>query len=248
MNKQRLECERIIYKVMRILDEPEKNGGATPNVDFWVQVFAKLNDKQFEELVLRPFSLYYQTSGLKRESSMIAINKGLDAINVPLLEEVYMPYKYINEDGKPVKSKKCLVLYLHMKRMKQLLSKKNHVSTNTSQRDLRTGLLTGGSKGGRESDREFESLVISGLNATVKEMSRSRADAMEDKSQLNAQIKLTGMVRLDDLPNDPSDSLSKNLLNVYFLGAGIKTNLISPFYETPLTMKKKRQKISIATD
>ena len=246
MNQQRLDCERLIYKVMAILDETDKHHGESPNVEFWTRIFAKLNDKQFEEMILKPFSIYYQTSGLKKECSMTAINKGLDAINVPLLEEVYMPYKYKDRNGRPVKSKKCLVLYLHMKRMKQLLSKKNHATFNTAQRDLRTGLLTGHSKGGRESDREFESLAISGLTKTIKELSRSRADSMEDKNQLNAQIRLMGTAKLSDLPNDPTDSLSKNLLNVYFLGAGLKTNLVTPMYETPLTAKQKKMKAEYA--
>ena len=56
MNQQRLECERLIYKIMEILDDPKKNGD-TPNVDFWVEYFSTLNDKQFEEFVTRPLSL-----------------------------------------------------------------------------------------------------------------------------------------------------------------------------------------------
>ena len=103
MTQERLLCERMIYKVMEILDDPKHHNGEAPNVEFWVRQFAKMNDKQFEEFVTRPLSLYYQTSGLKREPSMININHALDQIGIPLLEEVYMPYKYKDQNGRPVK-------------------------------------------------------------------------------------------------------------------------------------------------
>ena len=243
MNQQRLECERLIYKVMETLDDPKNNNGESPNVDFWVRQFAKMSDKQFQEFVTRPLSIFYQTSGLKREPSMLNINHALDVIDVPLLEEVYLPYKYKDSQGRPVKSKKCLVLYIHMKRMKQLLTKKNGMSIETKTRDMRTGLLTGHDKNGKESDREFESLAVSGLTATMKELSRPRADSMQDKSIMNSQIKTMGQVRLSDLPDDPADSLSKNLLSVYFLGAGLYSNLVNIDYMTPYTLKQKKMRV-----
>lgn len=244
MNQQRLECERLIYKVMETLDDPKKNHGDAPNVQFWIQQFATMNDKEFKEFVCKPMSLFYQTSGLNREPSMIQINRALDILNVPLLEEVYLPYKYKDKNGRPMKTKKCLVLYIHMKRMKQLLTKKNGMSIDAKSRDYRTGLLSGVDKHGRESDREFESLAVSGLTETMKEFSRPRADSMNDKSIMNQQIKSLGQVRLSELPQDKTDSLSKNLLSVYFIGAQINSNLINTDYMTPYTLKQKQLKIS----
>ena len=245
MNQKRLECERLIYKIMEILDEPKKNNGETPNVDFWVQYFSTLNDKQFEEFVTRPLSIFYQTSGLKREPSMGSIIQGLKEIDVPLLEETYLPYKYKDKDGEPLRAKKAMVLYLHMKRMKQILTKKNGTPTQAKTRNMMTGLLTGHDKGGKESDHEFESLAVSGLNNTMKELSRSRADSMEDKSIMVSTIKTMGQVRLSDLPDEKADSLSKNTLSSYFLGAGLFTNLvINPItYETPYTTKQKKMRV-----
>ena len=233
----------MILKVMEILDNPKENKGEAPNVDFWVRQFASMNDQQFKEFVCKPFSLYYQTSGLRHEPQMKDILKALDNIKVPLMEEVYMPYKYKSQDGKPIKSKQCLVLYIHMKRMKQLLSKKNGMSITAKIRDSRTGLLTGKDKNGRESDREFEALATSGLTDTMREFSRSRADSMDDKSRLNSLIKTMGQASLKELDNDPADSLSKNLLSTYFIGAGLMTNLVNAEYMTPYTRKAKRMKV-----
>jgi hypothetical protein len=244
MNQQRLECERLIYKIMETLDDPKKNNGDSPNVQFWIEQFAKMNDKEFKEFVCKPLSIFYQTSGLNREPSMLQINRALDVLNVPLLEEVYLPYKYKDKNGRPMKTKKCLVLYIHMKRMKQLLTKKNGLSISTSTRDFRTGLLTGVDKNGKESDREFESLAVSGLTETMKELSRPRADSMTDKSIMNQTIKSLGQVRLSDLPEDKTDSLSKNLTSVYFIGAQISSNLVNTDYMTPYTLKQKDMKIN----
>ena len=243
MNAQRLKCERKILKIMEILDDPKKHNGESPNVEFWVRQFAKMSDKQFEEFVCTPLSIYYQTQGFKYEPSMIDIIKGLDEINVPLLEEIYMPYKYKDKDGRPVKSQKAVVIYIHLKRMKQLQSIKAHMTFSTKSRDAKTGLLTWESKVARESDREFEGLAIMGLNACMKEMSKSRADSITDKNIMNSTIKSMGTVRLDELPDDPTDSMAKNMLSIYFLGAGLMTNLVNTEYMTPWTLKTKENRI-----
>ena len=243
MNSKRLQCERMILKAMETLDNPKANHGQAPNVEFWVKQFAKMNDKEFEEFVCRPLSIYYQTQGFKFEPKFSDTIKALNDLKVPLLERVYLPYKYKNIDGKPIRSKECVVVYIHEKRMKQMLSAKNHVSFNTSKRDAKTGLLTFDSKIARESDREFESLAISNLNATMKELSKARADSVEDKNLMNATIKTVGQVRLDELPDDPTDSMSKNLLSVYFIGASIMTNLVNVNYMTPWTLSAKTNKM-----
>ena len=131
-----------------------------------------------------------------------------------------------------------------MKRMKQLLTKKNGMSINAATRDMRTGLLTGIDKNGKESDREFESLAVSGLNATIKEFSRSRADARNDKAVMNNTIRTLGQVSLKDLPEELADPLSKNLLSAYFIGAQLMTSLVSDDYILPYTAKNKEKKIT----
>lgn len=237
MTKQRLEAERIIYHVMDILD-PEGD-----NTEYWKQKLSKMNDAQFKSHISRHFPFYFQVKAFK-EPSIDQIVKALNFINVPLLEEVYVPYKYRDENGRPMKSQKCLVIYLPIKRMKQLLTKKNGMSIDTKTRDLKTGLLTGIDKNGKESDREFESLAISGLYNTMKEFARPRADSMQDKAVLNNTIGVLGQAYLKDLPDDIDDSLSKNMLSAYFIGAQLYTNLVNEEYLLPYTLKNKNKKIS----
>lgn len=236
MNAQRLKAERLIYEVMDILDKSGRN------TDFWKEEFSKMSDAQFKSYISNDFPFYFQTGAFK-EPSMKQIIQALDKINVPLLERLYMPYKYKDKNGRPMKTKECLVVYLPIKRMKQLLTKKNGMSISTKTRDMKTGLLTGVDKNGKESDREFESLAICGLDNSIKEFSRSRADSMEDKSVMNNTINNLGQVYLKDLPDDPADSLSKNLLSAYFIGAQLYTNLVNEDYMTPYTMSLKNKKI-----
>ena len=239
MNQQRLQAERIVLKVMSILDGSDTG----PNVQFWIEEFSKMNDEQFKKYITGHYPLYYQT-GAFREPGIKEITDALKEINVPLLESVYMPYKYKDKNGRPVKSKPCLVVYYHEKRMKQLLTKKNSSSISADTRDMKTGLLTGVDKNGKESDREFESLAVSGLMKTAEELSRPRADSMDDKNLMNNIIKNLGQVTLAELPEDIDDSLSKNMLNAYFLGAQLYTNIVEKDeYLLPYTVKDKQLKI-----
>ena len=174
MNAARLKAERLVYSVMDALDP------SGDNTDFWKEQFANMSDTQFKNYISNDFPFYFQTGAFK-EPSMNQIVKALDVLNVPLLEPLYMPYKYKDSQGRPLKARECLVVYLPIKRMKQMLTKKNGMSISTKSRDMKTGLLTGVDKNGKESDREFESLAICGLDNCMKEFSRSRADSMNDK-------------------------------------------------------------------
>lgn len=236
MNQTRLNVERMIYKIMDILDPDGDNS------DFWKQEFSKMNDNQFKKYFENNFPIFFQTKAFK-EPSIDQIVKALDVIDVPLLEPVYLPFKYKDKDGNPLKTKECLVIYVTNKRMKQLLTKKNSMSIDSSVRDMKTGLLTGISKNGKESDKEFESLGVSGLYYTMKELSRPRADSMNSKSIMNSTIKVLGQVSLDELPDDIDDSLSKNLLNAYFLGAQLYTNIVNEEYLLPYTRKLRNKNI-----
>ena len=237
MNEQRLKAERLIYEVFDAIDPEGRNS------DFWKEEFSHMSDEQFKKYISGNFPFYYQTGAFK-EPTMEQISNGLKVLNVPLLEPIYMPYKYKDKDGNPIKSKECLVIYTHVKRMKQLLTKKNGMSIDTKTRDMRTGLLTGIDKNGKESDHEFESLALSGLYNTMKEFSRSRADSMEDKSIMNNEIKMLGKVSLKDLPEDKDDSLSKNMLSSYYLGAQLLTNLVVKDYMLPYTYNMKAQRVT----
>ena len=233
MFKARKECETKIYKVMDILDPSGQNSA------WYKKKFAKMNDKQFIEFFKQDFSIKFQFKLFEIEPKMDKISAALDYIDVPMMEKVNMPFLYRNKEGVPVKSDEALVVYTQVKRVKQFISKKNSNSTDITTRNMKDGLLLSVDKNGNTSDREFESLAVMGLNKTIKELATYRADSMNAKNEFYSNINLEGMVRMSDVDVKTADSLARNNLNVYLIGAGINSNLVNEGNYTPRTLSLK---------
>ena len=148
---------------------------------------------------------------------------------------------YKNKDGVPVKSLDCYVVYIHHKKVQQFVTKKNGMSVDISDRDMRTGLLLSHDKNGKTSDREMESLVTLGLEKTLEEFAGPKADSMLAKNVMYKEIDTLGQVRLSDLPKNSSDSIANNLVSAYLVGAHLHSNIVDTDYYTPYTLKKSQQ-------
>ena len=236
MFKKRKEVEEMVYKVMDLLDPTKQNS------QFYKAKFAKMNDKQFMNFFSQDFPLKFQTRLFEIEPSMKQISDTLDYIHVPMIEQMNLPFEYRAKDGTPVKSDDALILYVPIRKVKQFLSKKNSMSTNISNRDMKSGLLQTVDKNGNTSDREMESLAVMGLDASMKELATYRADSMNAKDEFYSMINTTGMVRQSDVDVETSDSLARNELNVYLLGAGLNSNLINEgnYLRHPLTSRGRK--------
>lgn len=237
MTEQRQKAEELIYKVMDKLDPTNSNS------NYYKELFASMSDKQFETYMKRDFPFRFHMRPFEIEPSMTQINDACKVLNVPLLEKVSLPYLYTDKNGKAVNSKECLVGYVPLKKMKQFITKKNAMSADISGRDMKTGLLISFDKNGITSDREMEALAVMGLDETIKELSRPRADAMNAKSVMYSTINTLGDVSLSDIPIDEDDSLGKNLMNVYMVGSLVNSNLINQDYYLPYTIKGKQKKV-----
>lgn len=237
MNKQREAAETLIYKVFDAADKTKTNS------DYYRKIFANMSDEEFFKFCKRRLPFRFHQEIFKIEPKMHEITEAFKILNKPLLEKVKLPYIYTNKDGIPVESEECLVIYIHLKRMKQMLTKKNTTAINIDKRDMKTGLLTNEDKGGKETDREFESLAIMGLDYTMDEFARAKADAMSTITQMSNTIMSKGFVSEEDLDIPKDDSLAKNLLNAYLIGAHIHSNLIDTDYMSPHTAANKQNKI-----
>ena len=242
MNKKREEVEMLVYKVMDALDPTGTNS------THYKEKFSNMTDAQFIKFLKTTFPFRFHSRPFEIEPNMKQIKKASDVLKVPLTEKVALPYLYESPDGRPVYSKECLVIYTNIKKMKQFITKKNSMSLDINDRDMRTGLLNGVDKNGKMSDREFESLIINSSDNTIKEFSRIRADAMEQKSQALNTINLTGTLSLDDLQSESDEVLSRNMLDAYFIGAHLKTNLISDTYELNSTIKGRKRSTERETE
>ena len=238
MNKQRSEVELLIYKVLDILDPTEQNS------NWYKEKFSKMTDNEFIDFFKQDFAIKFQMKLFEIEPKMEQIEKAAKTLNIPLMEDVYLPFLYTNKDGIPVKTQyKALVIYAPMKKMKQFISKKNSMSTNITKRDMKTGLLMDIDKNGNTSDREMECLAVMDLPDTMKEFGTYRADAMEAKTEFYNTINSKGMVSLSDVKVAKDDSLARNMLNAYMLGALVNTNLVNEGDYLPNTLKGKERKV-----
>lgn len=242
MNKNREQAEALIYEV---LDKAEHG---TINSDYYKKLFAGMNDDEFLEFCKRRLPIRFHVEAFKVEPKLNDIIDAFKILNVPLLEKVKLPYMYKNKKGQPVESKEALIIYIHIKRMKQMLTKKNNTAMNIDKRDMRTGLLLQEDKGGKETDREFEALAVMGLDYTMDEFARAKADAMNAKAQMANAILNKGYVNNDDIDILKDDSIAKNLMNVYLIGAHIHSNLVDVDYYTPYTVKQKKRKVTRIED
>lgn len=234
IKQARKKVEAKIYKVFDMIDKTGEN------TEYYKKKFAKMNDKEFYDFFKQDFPLKFQTKVFDIDPHIKQIIDALHFLNVPVSETVNMPFLYKNKDGVPVKSHEVLVVYLPLKRLKQMVQKKTGYSTDISKRDYRTGLLIDTDKNGNSTDREFESLVTLNLPETLKELSTYRADAMEAKSKFYGEINATGMVSQKDVPVQTEDSIARNLISAYLLGCHIESNLINTGDYLPRTLKKRK--------
>jgi hypothetical protein len=238
MNAARKKAESLLYRVMDKLDPTGQNSA------FYKKKFAAMSDGEFKRFMSRPFPIVFQYKLFEVEPFPTDIVKALKELKVPLIEKVNLPYLYKNSKGEPVESMQCIVGPLPIKKMKQFQSKKTGWSTNINSRDMRTGLLINHDKNGNTSDREFEALAVSSLDQTAMELLGPRADEMNSKNIMYSTITTLGKVSLKDLPKDPADSLSRNMLDAYLIGSCFKSNLITNDYHLQQTLKDSGKKIT----
>ena len=141
MNAQREKAEKLIYDVMDKLDPKQYNSA------YYKTMFAKMSDTQFKQFCSRNLPFRFHTKPFVIEPKMYDIEDALKVMNVPLLEKVALPYLYIDRNGKPVWSKPAMVIYIHIKKMKQFITKKNSTPSNIDNRDMKSGLLVSFDKG-----------------------------------------------------------------------------------------------------
>lgn len=87
----------------------------------------------------------------------------------------------------------------------------------------------------------MEALAVMGMENTMRELSTFRADTVKAKNEFYATIAAKNMVSLKDVFVEKDDSIARNTLNVYLIGAHINSNLINVGDYTPQTLKNKQR-------
>jgi len=223
---KRKQMENTIYDVFNALDP------SGINTDKYKKMFSKMTDAQFDTFFKKFFKnedqyLILDTVDYENSVKLEYIEKAAKILGIPLFEKVAMPYINKDKDTPIVTKFECPVGYLNIKRMQQILSKKNTTSTDISTRSVLTGQVTGKDKNARDSDQENFALVTLDSNDTLRELLGPRADDMFMKNQMYNEIAKKGYVSLDDLTSKVENKTTLNTVDTYFIGMGVKTDLVT---------------------
>ena len=223
---KRNEMEKLIYVVFDKLDP------TNINTKKYKDLFKSMSDIQFDIFFKELFKnedeyLVWDIVDYERDAKIEQIEEAAKVLNVPLFEKVVMPFINNDLDNPVVTKYEVPVGYAHLKRMQQLLTKKNTQSTEISTRSAMTGQVVGKDKNARESDQENFSLLSVGAIDALRELNGPRADDMVMKNELYSAISQKGYVSLNELTNNTENKTTLNLIDVYFIAMGIKTDLVT---------------------
>lgn len=236
MNKaKRKEMEELIYNFFDLFDPTGRN------TEYYRTKFKGMNDAEFDQY----FKLLFEQDDPYLTATMVDyenpvkienIEKAAKFLNVPLFEKVVLPYASQDPNNPIITKHECLVGYLNIKRLQQMNVKKIGLSTDISDRNMITGQVSGHDKNSRNSDQETIALLTVGANVSLKELMSMRADDMVMKSEMNKKISRDGYVAMNELTDKLSNKTTLNSAAVFFIGAGLMTDLVMNDYFLPKTI------------
>lgn len=234
--KKREMMEDKIYKFFDLFDPTGRN------TKYYKHRLGEVSDAEFDRFFRTLFSqkFPYMTATMvdyENPVEMKNLEKAAKYLNVPIFERVVTPYASPDPKNPIITKHECLVGYLNLKRMQQINFKKLGLSTETAERNMLTGQVTGHDKNSRNSDAETDALLTIGATSTLKEFMSARADDMVMKKEMNQKIMKDGYVSLSDLTDDPTNKTALNTTSVFMIGAGLMNDLVLKDYTLPKTLK-----------
>lgn len=222
----RKKMESLVYSIFGALDDT----GA--NVDKYKEFFSSMSDGQFDTFCKDFFKnedqyLILDVADYERDLKMENVEKAANILDIPLFEKVAMPFVNMDTNEPVVTKFEVPVGFVHLKRVQQILSKKNTTSTEISSRSALTGQVVGKDKNARDSDTENFALVTLEATDTLRELLGPRADDMVMKNEMYTKIAKDGYVSLNDLTYNVDNKTTLNVLDAYLIAMGLKSDLIT---------------------
>ena len=232
---KRQKMEKVIYDTFGALDKTKANANK------YKAIFANMTDNQFDKFFKELFAnestyLILDICDYERDLRIDDIEDAAKVLNIPLFEKVAFPHYTMDKEHVVVSKEPVPVGYCHVKRTQQTLAKKNGLSTTADIRSSITGQVSGADKNGRESDLENSMLISLGMNDLLKELNGPRADDPVMKQQMYTEINNKGYVSLADLDSDPANKTTLNTVNVFLLGMGLNSDLVTKGLMTKKTL------------
>ena len=119
----------------------------------------------------------------------------------------------------------ALILYMPVKRLQQMVSKKNSASGNLDKINPLTGTVTSDSKSAGINDTQTFGLITTGQLSVIKELLGPRADDPVSKRQMLQKIEETGAVSLRDLHIVPKNKQALETMMIFLRGVGIQVDI-----------------------
>lgn len=236
--EKRKRMEKLIYDTFNKLDPTGSN------TKKYKEKFSVMSDKQFDSFFKQFFNnpkeyLILDIVEYERGLTMEMIEDAAKVLKIPLFEYLYMPHITMDKDKVICTQERVATGYLPIKRTQQTVHKKNGLSTTINKRSATTGQVTAADKNGRETDMENSLLLAIGANSILQELNGPRADDLVMKNQMYSTIAKDGYVELSELENDPSNKTTLNTIDTFFLGMGLKTDLVTKGLAIKKTLKEE---------
>ena len=225
-DKKAKAIKKMVYETFDRLDPSGKN------TEYYKKKFDSMSTNQFESFLKKFFAnpnayLTLSVQPYVNDTKLEGIKDAAEYLGVPLFERVALKYIKNNNGETYWTQQEVPVMYIHMKRVEQMASKKNSMSTDITKRNPKTGQVTGDDKNGRMSDMENIAMTTIGDPSILKEFLNAKADNMFMKTEMLKQIQNNGYVDLSKVPSRASDKIALNTLDIYFTACGVKTDLVT---------------------
>lgn len=236
-NRKPNKIEEYIYSVLDILD---KTGA---NTEKYKKFFSSLSPEEFkahmkEYILDENDHLHVELDTFDNPITVEEIVEAAKVANVLLEDYLVMPSISEDPDDPYVTNEKVMIGYINERRVQQVLSIKNHLSTSIDKRNPKTGQVMDDDKNARISDMEMYQLIYQQQYNTLNEMFGPRSDDMEMKNEMLFQIQRKGAISLDELDSNPGNKVSLNYLNFLMLAAGYETDLVNNKGLLPITIDR----------
>ena len=220
----RIKAEEAIYKLMDDFDPSKYNSNA------YRALFASLSDKDFKKYMqdLHDEECYISFEVTPSEKTL-TLDKIFDICN----KRGFKTHKYVmyrensSSDGlnHSITPYPALIMYMPVKRLQQMVSKKNTASGNSDKINPMTGTVTSDSKAAGLSDTQVFGLITTGQKDVIKELLGPRADDSKSKKQMLHKIEEYGEVSLSDLNIVPKEKQSTATMITFMRAAGIEVKV-----------------------
>lgn len=154
-----------------------------------------------------------------------------------LYDYIAMPHLSDDPNHPYITKHKVFNGYINLRRVQQIVNVKNHIPVSTGKRDPRTAQVTQESKASRISDTEQFALICQHNENVLKEMFGPRGGDPVMRDEMEHQISTTGTVNLEEMTDSKLNKTALNTANVYFLAAGLETDLVTKNGVLPRTVQ-----------